>query len=130
MEFTRMLVIGIMDSIEEFFASITSPSTKFTLDAFFVSLVFLVWSIVSAIFNLFSFVSWQEALTTSIIMLGIVLVDSGTRSSVKGSMNRLKESASQVIFKKNDVDEDEDYEPVQLEQPIVDSNVTQQNQIQ
>ena len=128
MEFVRMLVIGIMDSIEEFFASITSPSTKFTLDAFFVSLVFLAWSIVAGLFDLFSFVDWAEALTTSIIMLGIVLVDSGTRSSVKGSMNRLKESASHVIFKKDD-DEDEPEELMQLEHPIENNDAIQQNQI-
>lgn len=89
-EFLSSLVTGIIDAFEEFFSALTSPTTKFTLDAFFVSLGFLCLSLVAHIFNVFSFVGWQEALVTSIIMLCIVLIDTSTRASIKQNLNKVK----------------------------------------
>ena len=106
-----MLIIGIMDAIEEFFNSISAPSTKFTFNAFIVSIGFLIWTIIASIFDLFSFVDWAEALTACIILFIIVLVDNGARSSLKASALQLKESASKMLFKQvddgSDIESDE-----------------------
>lgn len=93
-EFVSSLVTGIMDAFEEFFSALTSPTTKFTLDAFFVSLGFLCLSLIAEVFDIFSFVSWKEASVTVIIMLGIVLIDSTTRTSIKQNLGKVKSVAS------------------------------------
>lgn len=88
-EFAENLVMGIMDAFEEFFSALTSPTTKFTFDAFLVSLGFLIISILTEVFGIFGFVNWKEAATTSVIMLCIVLIDSTTRISIKQNVQKV-----------------------------------------
>lgn len=98
-EFMRLLVEGILDSIEEFFNALTVPSRRFTFDALLVSLVFIVASIVLPMCGLDTFVSWQEAVTCSVLLLMIVLIDSSARSSIKSSVGKIKALTNRVITK-------------------------------
>lgn len=104
-EFLKLLVDGIMDAIEEFFTALTIPSTKFTFNAFLISLTFLGWSILASVFGLFSFVSWQEALTCSIILALIVLIDSTTRSSIKDGLMKVKNAAKNLTYSGETIEE-------------------------
>lgn len=111
-EVLKLVVEGIMDALEEFFSALVAPSTKFTFNAFLVSLVFLGLSIVSEIIGVFSFVSWQEALTCSIILSGIVLIDSTARKSIKENLDRVRNISSILQNKRNKIEmEEEEYEP-------------------
>lgn len=98
MEFINMLIEGIMDSVEEFFASLNAPSTKFTMNAFVYSLVFLAGSIVLQICDIPCFVSWQEALTCSILLLIIVCIDTGVRGNIKAGLGKFKTIASNFSY--------------------------------
>lgn len=107
-EFLNILVTGIMDAIEEFFEALTVPSRKYTLYAFFVSLVFLAWSVIALLFNLSTFVNWQEALTCSILLLIIVMIDSSTRSKIANNMKGIKSLASRFSYDGDEVENEYD----------------------
>lgn len=98
MEFVKLLVEGIYDALEEFFEALTLPSSKFTFNAFCVSCVFLVSSVVLQLFGIFTFVTWDEALACTILLGVIVLIDSSARSTVKSNINRIKEAASRFTY--------------------------------
>ena len=84
MDILERILEGIMDAIEYFWDGLKQPTAKYTLGAFLVSLVFLVISIVMPLLGIaFQFVSWQEALTCSIILSIIALIDSSNRSLMK-----------------------------------------------
>lgn len=89
-DFIDMLIECIMDSVEEFFASLTAPSTKFTFDAFVFSLIFLCGSIAAEMFGIPTFVQWQEALTCSTLMFIIVCIDTSVRGKIKAGLSRFK----------------------------------------
>jgi hypothetical protein len=94
----KIIIEGIFDAIEEFFEALTVPTRSYTLDAFFVSIVFLGWSIVAWLFELFSFVNWQEALTCTILLGIIVLIDSSTRSTIKSNLAKVKSVTSRFSY--------------------------------
>jgi hypothetical protein len=105
-DFLKILIDGIMDALEEFFDALIVPTQRYTLDAFFVSLIFLAWSVVAKIFELSTFVDWQEALTC-VILLGIItLIDSSTRSSITSSLTKVKGVATRFTYSNEDVEED------------------------
>lgn len=116
-EFVNILVTGIVDAIEEFFSALTVPTKRYTLEAFFVSLVFLVASVVAYIFDLFTFVDWQEALTCSILLGIIVLIDTSTRSTIKGNLGKIREVASRFSYT------GEEEEIIEDNDELVDDNV-------
>ena len=120
-QFLEMFVIGIMDSFEGFFDSVTLPTSKYVTGAFKVSLVFLIGSIAAEYFNIWCFVSWQEALTCSLLLLMITLIDSGVRSSIKGNLSKLKEIASKQVYT-GDVDEGEGDAELQPDEIISSTN--------
>ena len=122
-DFVTMLVQGVMDALEEFFESLTAPSTKFTLNAFLYSLVFLVMSIVLGLFEVPSFVSWQECVTCSLLMFVIVLIDSSVRSDIKSGMGKLKEVASKFSYSGEEAEEDEE-----VSIPMEEENVKEVNE--
>lgn len=97
-EFITVLVEGIMDAFEEFFDALTVPTTKFTFQAFLVSLCFLGLSVAGAVFGLPVFVDWQEALACSILMLIVVLIDSSARSGIKSNLGKLRGVASKFTY--------------------------------
>ena len=124
-EFVKYIIIIIIDAVEEFFDALVVPSTAFTRDAFFVSLGFLGWSILSEFIGVFNCVSWHEALTCSILMLIIVLVDSSARSSIKSNIKKIKDYSSNLrnnISHESDCEDYEDYELNQEEVLYDDGN--------
>lgn len=115
-DFLLLLIQGVMDAIEEFFESLTAPSSKFTFKAFLYSVAFLVGSVVMSLFGIPCFVSWQEALTCVILMSLIVLIDSSVRSNIKTGMLNLKSIAEKFSYRgeeegdEESVDKEEDYD--------------------
>lgn len=107
-DFVIMLVEGVMDAIEEFFASLTAPSTKFTFNAFLYSLGFLALSIITKLLQVPCFVQWQEATACSVLMFIIVLIDSSVRSDIKSGMSKLKSVASKFSYSGDEEVEDEE----------------------
>ena len=109
----EVLIEGIYDALEEFVASISAPSTKFTLHAFFYALGFLALSTVLQILGLPSFVSWQEATTCVVLMLIIVLIDGSVRSDIKSVASKVKTTAGNLSNRNNVVsieEQQEDYD--------------------
>ena len=107
-EFVIMLVEGVMNAIEEFFASLTAPSTKFTFNAFLYSLGFLALSIVTKLMQVPCFVQWQEATACSVLMFIIVLIDGSVRSDIKSGMSKLKSVASKFSYSGDEENIEED----------------------
>lgn len=126
-DFVIMLVKGVMDALEEFFDSLTAPSTKFTLQAFIYSLIFLVVSVVFEFCEIPCFVQWQECLTCSILMFIIVLIDGSVRSDIKSGMGKIKSMASVLSYSGNGVEdgsEEQESLPYNEEYMEVDENGT------
>lgn len=114
-EFLKYLIEAIMDAIEEFFRALNAPSTTFTFYAFLVSLGFIAWSVAAELFYLPSFVGWQEAVTNSVLLLVIVMIDTSARGKIKKSLKKVKSVASKFTYngeqeQKTDVDGTEVYE--------------------
>ena len=101
-----------MDAIEEFFEALIVPTQRYVLDAFYVSLIFLVWSLLAIPLKVFSFVSWQEALTCVILLGIVVLIDSSTRSKIAGNMSKIKGLTSRFVVE----------EPDSIEEEVSDNN--------
>lgn len=108
MEFIKLLVEGIYDALEEFFDALTLPSRKFTFNAFCVSCVFLISSVILQLFGIFTFITWDEALTCTILLGIIVLIDSSARNTIKGNISRIKEAASRFTYTGDEESEDEE----------------------
>lgn len=111
-EYLKYLVEAIMDAIEEFFSALTAPSTTFTFYAFLVSLGFFGWSIVALYAELPTFVDWDEALTCSLLLLIIVLIDTSARSSIKSTLLKIKGVTDKVNIKKRKANKNEEMEEV------------------
>lgn len=114
MEFVNMLVTGVMDAMEEFFASLTAPSTKFTFNAFIYSLIFLGASVAAELFEIPCFVQWQEALACSLLMGVIVMIDTSVRGNIKDGLSKLKSATSRFTYS----GENEEYEDSQEEMEV------------
>lgn len=112
-EFVKYFITIIIDAVEEFFDALIVPSTKFTFDAFLVSLGFLGWSTLSLFTQLPNAVSWQEALTCSILMGIIVLIDTSVRSSIKSNIDTIKQFSTKVKTSLNAVKESADSEYIE-----------------
>lgn len=107
-EFFNNVIDGIMDAIEEFFEAMIVPTRRYTLDAFFVSVIFLGWSIVAWLFDLFSFVDWPEALTCTLLLGAIVLIDSSARSAISRNLSKIKSVASRFSYNGEEVEDVEE----------------------
>lgn len=107
-EFFNNVIDGIMDAIEEFFEAMIVPTRRYTLDAFFVSVIFLGWSIVAWLFDLFSFVDWPEALTCTLLLGAIVLIDSSARSAISSNLSKIKSVASRFSYNGEEVEDIEE----------------------
>lgn len=127
-EVLKVIVEGIYDAIEEFFSALVVPSRRYTLDAFFVSLGFLAWSLIAFFYDLATFVDWQEAVTCVVLMTIIVLIDSTTRSGIKNGLLKVKSSASRFSYSGEEEEEFalEDVDSVQPSLPDQAVQPTQQ----
>lgn len=109
-----MLVIVVMDSMEEFFESLTAPSTKFTFNAFVYSLMFLAASVLAELFSIPCFVQWQEALACSLLMGIVVMIDTSVRGNIKSGLMRLKEATNRFTYS-GDEESEEGYDSEEME---------------
>lgn len=114
-EIAKTIIEGIMDAIEEFFDAMVVPTQRYVLDAFFVSCGFLAWSIIAWLFDIFTFVDWQEALTCTILLGIVVLIDTSSRSAIKGNLNKIKALASKFTYSGEEEDEELNQEVVEDE---------------
>lgn len=89
-EFIITLSNTVLDTIELFFNVFVLPSASYVFFAFLVSLCITGISAISYAFNIFSFVDIDEAVTANIILLVLVLIDSQSRQSIKGNLNKVK----------------------------------------
>lgn len=93
MYYLELLITGIMDTLEELFDSISKPTSKHTIYAFVISLGFLIISIVCTITGKFAYLSIPEAITCSVLLAIVALVDGTTRAS---TLNGIKSFYSNV----------------------------------
>ncbi len=100
MDYLYAFIDTIYDCLEDFVGSVSIPSAKYIIDTFKVSLIFLLVSIVCRLFDVWCFVSWQEALTCSIILLIISLIDTSTRGKISKSIKTFKNSAQEKVHNK------------------------------
>lgn len=118
-EFLRILIDGVLDAFEEFFESIVSPSRQFIKMAFLISLAFLGFTAIGEVAGFTTFVTWQEALTCSIIMLGITLIDASFRvqivSGLKSITSKLYDTSKFQYADGEDLDENDYDEEQELE---------------
>ena len=111
MVYLEMIVNGLMDALEEFFNAIALPTSKHIKDGFLVSLAFLGVSILTSLLNIWCFVDWKEALTCSILLGIITLIDNSVRGNIRNNVNKIKDLASKTIYK-NDVEEVNEMEEI------------------
>lgn len=127
MEYVTMFVEAVMDSLEEFFDAISIPTAKYVSDAFKISLIFVAVAFGCEYFSIWTFVSVPEALTCSIILLIISLIDTATRSEVKGMANKMKTVAAGGVSRLKTVQQNFTYsgesssEEELNEHPVTDS---------
>lgn len=95
-ELVKSLIRIVVDSLEEFFEVLVAPTASFTKDAFLVSLGFTAFSLLTHYLDIISFVSWQEAVTASVLMLVVVFIDSSSRSKINNGLSKLKESVKAI----------------------------------
>lgn len=112
MEYLKYFIEAIFDALEEFFSALTAPSTKFTFGAFLVSLGFVAWSVIALFAELPTFVDWDEAVTCSILLLIIVLIDTSARNSIKSTLSKIKGVTKKVNIKKRKANQNDEMEEV------------------
>ena len=94
MEYLIEFIDTVMDSLEECFKSFTVPQGKRLIYVLYVTIGFLVLSILCKIVGYQSFISWLESLVAVVIMMCIVSIDRVNKSSiekVKKLLNSKKE---------------------------------------
>ena len=106
-EIFNKVIDCIMDAIEEFFSVLTIPTLRVTRDALVVSFLFLAFSVVTSVFKIPAFISWQESLTATVILTGIVLIDSATRKSIRENLMKLRDTAVTKLAQSEQQSDDE-----------------------
>lgn len=117
-----MFITGIMDSLEDFFDALIVPTAKYIRDAFIISLLFLAVSFGCSIFNIWTFVSWEESLACSIILLIVMLIDSTTRSSVRSAAKNMKKIAAKSMSRISYKGDEDEVEAEAFEEEVVKSD--------
>lgn len=81
-EFSDKCVQFVMDSLEGCINSITLAAGRRMLKVWMVSFCILILSVILRILKIFSFISWQEALTCLILSTIICLVDKSNQYAI------------------------------------------------
>ena len=92
-EILQEIIKVMFDCIEDCVSTMTIPSGKRMIHVFYVTLGFLVLSIIFRLLGIMSFISWQEALTASIIVGIISSVNYISKMQIESVLNRLKSKA-------------------------------------
>lgn len=90
----------ILDAIESFFNALVYPTSKHLVTAIYTSMGFLVFSLVMELIgSVASFVSWQEALTCTIILFIIYGVNSISQKDINRLTSSIKDKAGKAKSK-------------------------------
>ena len=85
----------ILDAIESFFNALVYPTAKHLQTAIYTSMIFLLFSLVAELLgNIVTFVSWQEALTCTIILFIIYGLNSISQNDINKMSSSIKDKAS------------------------------------
>lgn len=102
-EILETAITMILDAIESFFNALVYPTAKHLQTAIYTSMVFLLCSLIAELFNnVVMFVSWQEALTCTVILFIIYGVSSISQNDINkmtGSMRNKAEQAKKKVVK-------------------------------
>lgn len=71
----KEILVAVMDCIEECFDSLTLAEGKRILEVCFVCYILLLFSIVCKIFQIPSFITWQEVLPACIVLTVMCIQD-------------------------------------------------------
>ena len=93
-EYLQLSVELVVDNVENFMETITMPTAKSIRDSFLISLGFTAVSVFCEYIDILCFITWDEAVVCNIILLILTLIDSGTRSAIKGNIKKLKDVAA------------------------------------
>lgn len=89
----------IVDGLEDFFSVMVYPNKKYLKTSIIICLGFLLFSLVSLVFDIFTFVSWQEALTGLIMLLIIYVASITTMGDINKVTSLIKNTAVNVTNK-------------------------------
>lgn len=96
-EILETAITMILDAIESFFNAMVYPTAKHLQTAIYASMVFLLCSLISELSDsIVMFVSWQEALTCTIILFIIYGVSSISQNDINKMSGSIKEKANQA----------------------------------
>lgn len=89
-EFLKKCIEVVMNSLEECIDSITLEAGKRMLKVWIVSACMLLLSIILELIKVFTFISWQEALTCLILATIICLVDQSNQNTIHRFIKQIK----------------------------------------
>lgn len=98
LQILNTIIDYFMDSLEEFVKAIKFPTASYTKQAFFVSLIITVVSMVLDAFGLSTIIQWQEGLTANILLLIVTLIDGSNRSLAKRFANQFRNKAAEAAM--------------------------------
>lgn len=99
-EILETIITMILDAIESFFNALVYPTTKHLQTAIYTSMVFLLFSLISLLFEgIPIFVDWQEALTCTIILFIIYGANSISQNDIKKMTGTIKDKANKAKHK-------------------------------
>ncbi len=99
-EILETAITMILDAMESFFNAMVYPTVKHLQTAIYTSMIFLLCSLISELFeDIVMIVSWQEALTCTIILFIIYGINSITQNDINKMSISIKEKATQAKHK-------------------------------
>lgn len=99
-EILETIITMLLDTIEGFFNALVYPTSKHIITAIYTSFGFLVLSLLAEIIpSITLFVSWQEALTCTIILFIIYGLNSISQNDINKITGSVKAKANQAKSK-------------------------------
>ena len=96
-EILETAITMILDAIESFFNAMVYPTAKHLQTAIYTSMVFLMCSLLAELFSgIVMFVSWQEALTCTIILFIIYGFSTISQNDINNMSGSIKDKATQA----------------------------------
>lgn len=90
MQLLEGVITLILDGCSSVFEMMDAPNFAIIREAFFISLIFLVASVVFWFFDLLPAIDIGEALTATIILAIMSLIDANTRAQLKAVAKKVR----------------------------------------
>ena len=84
------IILTIMDGLEEFFGSLTGVNGRKLILTLYVTVVFLVVSVIAELFGAFTIISWKESLAAVCINLLLVVSEYVTKNGIDGIKKKIR----------------------------------------